>query len=456
MELTFPTGFVWGAATAAYQVEGGARDGGRGPSIWDTFAHTPGKVRNGDTGDTAADHYHRWAEDLELMAGLGLKGYRFSVAWPRVQPAGSGAVNQQGLDFYQRLVDGLLEHGIAPALTLYHWDLPQPLQDAGGWQSRDTAERFVEYAGIVRAALGDRVSMWTTLNEPWVSAFLGYGLGNHAPGVADRAGSLVAAHHLLLAHGLAVPVLRAGPGTPQVSITLNLYPVSPATDSAADQETARRVDGLQNRIFLDPLLRGRYADDVRADIDEVAGLGHVRDGDEAAIGAPIDVLGVNYYTPMTVRAGPPSDAPTQYPGADAVTVLDGSRVTAMGWDVDARGLHAVLTRVHREYPGTALVITENGAAFDDYGDPEGEVNDPERIRYLDEHVRAAHQAIAEGVDLRGYYLWSLLDNFEWAEGYAKRFGIVFVDFPTQRRIPKDSAAWYAGVIARNGLVDPDL
>jgi beta-glucosidase len=412
-------------------------------------------VHNGDTGDIAADHYNRWAEDVELMSGLGLKGYRFSVAWPRVQPTGSGAVNQQGLDFYRRLVDGLLERGIAPALTLYHWDLPQPLQDAGGWQSRDTTDRFVEYAGIVREALGDRVSMWTTLNEPWVSAFLGYGLGNHAPGVTDRAGSLVAAHHLLLAHGLAVPVLRAGAGAPQVSITLNLYPVSAATDSPEDHEAARRVDGLQNRIFLDPVLRGRYADDVRADIDQVAGVSHIRDGDEAVIGAPIDVLGVNYYTPMTVRSGPPTKGPTQFPGADAVQVVDGSRMTAMGWDIDARGLHAVLTRLHRDYPETPVVITENGAAFDDYGDPEGEVNDPQRIRYLDEHLRAAHQAISEGVDLRGYYLWSLLDNFEWAEGYAKRFGIVFVDFPTQRRIPKDSAAWYAAVIARNGLADAD-
>ena len=462
VRLAFPDGFLWGAATAAYQIEGAATADGRGRSIWDTFSHTPGRVAGGDTGDVAADHYHRYRQDVELMAELGLSAYRFSVSWPRVRPGGTGPANPAGLDFYERLVDELLRRGITPVLTLYHWDLPQELEDAGGWGSRATADRFAEYAAIVAGRLGDRVPAWTTLNEPWCSAFLGYGSGVHAPGRTDAGLSLAAAHHLLLAHGLGVQALRSAlPAGHQVSITLNLSAVVPASASAADAGAARRIDGLANRLFLDPLLRGRYPDDVRADTAALADWAFVHDGDERAISAPIDVLGINYYTPTVVGAGGEQErgsdghAPSQHspwPGCDDVRFVrrPGPR-TAMGWTIDARGLRALLDRVHREYPGTPLMITENGAAFDDEPGPDGGVEDPARIAYLRDHLAVVHEAIESGVDLRGYFVWSLLDNFEWAYGYSKRFGIVHVDYPTQRRVLKDSARWYRDVISANGL-----
>ncbi len=454
--LGFPPKFLWGTATSAYQIEGAAAEGGRGPSIWDTFSHTPGRVHNDDNGDRAADHYHRYREDVQLMAELGLRAYRFSVAWPRVQPRGRGPANQRGLDFYRRLVDRLLEVGIEPWLTLYHWDLPQALEDAGGWPDRDTAERFADYARLVYQALHDRVRYWTTHNEPFCAAFLGYGSGRHAPGRRDGALAIRAAHHLLLGHGLAMEAMRAiSPGN-QLGITLNLYPVRPFTESAESAEAVRRIDGIQNRLFLDPVLRGAYPGDVLADIEPISGLAHLRPSDEAVIAAPIDVLGVNYYQPHMVAAGPgvqgDPDLEAQFPGVSGVRIVqqDGPR-TANGWSVDAGGLLDLLTWLHRSYRPVPLVVTENGAAFDDYADPEGDVHDPERIQFLEGHFRAAHRALEQGVDLRGYFVWSLLDNFEWREGFSKRFGLVYVDFPTQRRVLKDSARWYRDVIARGGL-----
>jgi beta-glucosidase len=452
----FPTGFVWGAATAAYQVEGAAAEDGRTPSIWDTFSRTPGKVRNGDTGDIAADHYHRYRDDVALMKQLGLKAYRFSISWSRVQPTGRGPAVQVGLDFYRRLVDELLAKGIKPWLTLYHWDLPQALEDQGGWTSRDTAYRFADYAQTVHDALGDRVPTWTTLNEPYCAALLGYAGGQHAPGRTEPRAAVAAVHHLLLAHGLGVQVLRdagVGSDTGSVGITLNLLPVSPADHaSAADVDVARRVDGLQNRIWLDPVLRGRYPDDVLEDLAPYGLSELVQDGDLDTIGAPIDVLGVNYYFTWTMRAAEQPRLPSEWVGAETATdTPEGLPVTAMGWEVEPSGLRDMLLRLHDEYPGTPLVVTENGAAFDDEVAPDGAVHDDDRRSYLEGHLRAAHEAIEAGVDLRGYLAWSLLDNFEWSFGYSKRFGIVHVDYETQQRTVKDSARWYAEVARRNGF-----
>ncbi|MFI0371160.1 GH1 family beta-glucosidase [Actinomadura sp. 1N219] len=459
----FPTGFRWGAATAAYQIEGAAEEGGRGPSIWDTFARTPGKVLGGDTGDVAVDHYHRFRDDVALMEDLGLTSYRFSISWPRVQPAGSGAFNQEGLDFYGRLVDALLDAGIEPWPTLYHWDLPQPLEDKGGWPERETAHRFAEYAAHVHEALGDRVRHWTTVNEPWCAAFLGYASGEHAPGRRDPSASLHAAHHLMLGHGLAVQAMRAQAPRNRFGAAVNLYAVSPATDDPADVDAARRVDGLQNRLFLDPLLLGRYPWDVLAD---TSGHGfNPPSEDLAVIHQPIDQLGINYYSRHTV-AGTPGEAAqaasspfathSPWVGSGHVRFVPSGRpVTGMGWDIDAGGLHEVLTRVHGEYPSVPLYITENGAGYDETPDEDGTVKDAGRIAYLDAHLRACHDAVSGGVPLRGYFTWSLLDNFEWAWGYSKRFGLVHVDYATQRRAPKDSARWYAGVIKRGGLPGRD-
>ncbi|NWF24936.1 beta-glucosidase [Streptomyces sp. PKU-EA00015] len=451
--LRFPVGFRWGTATAAYQIEGAAAEDGRTPSIWDTFSRIPGKVRNGDTGDIAADHYHRVSEDIALMRRLGVTDYRFSIAWPRVQPTGRGPAVQKGLDFYRRLVDELLASGIRPVATLYHWDLPQELEDAGGWPQRETAQRFGEYAGIVAGALGDRVATWTTLNEPWCAAFLGYGNGVHAPGRTSPLASLRAAHHFNLAHGWAVRELRSRlPAQCEVSLTLNLHAVRPLSDSAADADAARRIDAVGNRIFLDPVFHGRLPEDLVRDTAAVTDWSFVRDGDLEAASAPIDSLGINYYSPTVVAAGS-SPAPSPWAGAEEHVLFvpaPGPR-TAMDWPVDAEGLYELLTRLRDDLPGVPLVITENGAAYDDYADPSGAVKDPERVAYLRAHLAAVHRAIGAGADVRGYFLWSLLDNFEWAYGYSKRFGIVHVDFATQRRTFKDSAHWYADVIARGGL-----
>jgi beta-glucosidase len=444
--MTFPAGFVWGAATASYQIEGAAAEDGRGVSIWDTFSRSPGNVRNGDTGDTASDHYHRWREDVALMRELGLKGYRFSIAWPRVQPSGRGAPNERGLDFYRRLVDGLLAADVEPFVTLYHWDLPQALQDEGGWPRRETAERFAEYAGHVFDAIGDRVTYWFTLNEPWCSAFLGYGSGVHAPGIRDPQQAAAAAHNLLLAHGAAVQRLRG-----QIGIVLNLAPVRSASDDPADVNAARLVDGMQNRVFLDPILKGGYPADVLEHLSRHVDVDYIQDGDERLIAAPIDVLGINYYRPLTIGAGQAGSSRASWPGEDEVEErsVAGAR-TAMGWDVDADGLEELLVRVHRDYGPLRLYVTENGAAYEDRPDRNGQIDDIERVAYLEQHVRAAQRAVTAGVDLAGYFVWSFLDNFEWAEGYGQRFGLVYVDYETQRRIPKRSAEWYRSVIAANG------
>jgi beta-glucosidase len=455
-DLRLPADFVWGAATAAYQVEGAVADDARGPSIWDTFSRTPGRIADGSTGDVACDHYRRFRDDVRLMADLGLRAYRFSIAWPRVQPDGSGAANQRGLDFYRRLVDDLLAHDIEPWVTLYHWDLPQPLEDAGGWPERDSAARFGDYAALVHAALGDRVRTWTTLNEPWCSAFLGYGSGAHAPGRQDARAAVRAAHHLMLGHGLAMQAMRAGAPSHRLSITLNLYPVSPRSMSTQDADAVRRIDGLANRLFLDPILHGSYPADVITDLEPVTDLGHIRPGDLAIISTPVSLLGVNYYTRYVVAgsaAAQPAEpywrAPSSWPGSEHVRFLGrGLPVTAMGWEIDAPGLVEILKRVHADYPGVPMVITENGAAFPDHA-VDGDIDDAERVAYLDAHLRACADAIAAGVPLHGYFVWSLLDNFEWARGYSRRFGIIYVDYDSQARIPKSSARWYAQMIRQH-------
>ncbi len=455
--MNFPDDFLWGTAMAAYQIEGAINEGGRGPSIWDTFSHTPGKVYRGDTGDIACDHYHRLEEDLDLMANLGVKGYRFSVAWPRIQPEGTGPANSKGLDFYRRLVEGLRERDIEPMLTLYHWDLPQALEDNGGWTNRETSERFAEYAGIVYEALSDNVRFWITLNEPWVSAWMGHGYGIHAPGHADPAKALSATHHLLLGHGLALQAMRSAAGAGndnQLGITLVLQPARPARDREADAEATRRVDGQANRLYLDPLFRGEYPEDLFSHYRERGvELPPVRDGDMGVISGDLDFLGINYYFRHAVRDAP-DESPTEVPFSDLnarpIIPHDAER-TAMGWTVEPDGLTEILVRVKEEYADLPIYITENGRAVHDYADPEGNVNDEERISYLDRHFRAAHKAIEQGVNLAGYFVWSLLDNFEWAEGYSKRFGLVYMDYPTQRRVPKKSYGWYGRVIRRNGL-----
>lgn len=459
--MRFLDNFLWGTATAAYQIEGAADEDGRGKSIWDTFSRTPGKVLHGDTGDIACDHYHRLDEDLDLLQELqelqelGVKAYRFSVAWPRIQPKGSGPTNQKGLDFYQRLVKGLRKREIEPMLTLYHWDLPQALEDEGGWTVRETSERFAEYAGIVYEALSDAVSYWITLNEPWVSAWLGYGMGVHAPGHADTGKALAATHHLLLGHGLALERMRSiGGGDNQLGITLNLSPVRPSRDREADREAARRVDGNANRLYLDPVFRGTYPEDMVEHYAEDSDFSFVRDGDLDLISAPVDSLGVNYYMRHTVREDEGSGGGMRFPSVRARTVIPhNAGRTAMGWPIEPDGLTELLVRLKDEYTDLPLYITENGVAFADYAAPEGNVNDEERIEFLEAHFWAAREAMEQGVNLARYFVWSLLDNFEWAEGYSKRFGIVHVDYPSQRRIPKKSYGWYKGVIGRNGLID---
>ena len=448
-----PADFEFGVATAAYQIEGAVHEDDRGPSIWDTFSHTPGRVAGGDTGDVACDHYHRYPEDVALMAELGVDSYRLSMAWPRIQPTGKGPANPAGLAFYDRLVDALLEKGIAPAVTLYHWDLPQALEDAGGWRIRDTAERFAEYAEIAQQHLGDRVHRWITLNEPFCSSILGYSSGRHAPGAQEGHGALAAAHHLLLGHGLAVQRLRPAlaPGD-QLGITLNLQPVSAVTDSEADRAAADRSLLLSNLLFTDPVLSGRYPEAAREVWAPVTDFGFLQDGDLEIIGAPLDFLGVNYYFPSRVRAEEPKEAdPARRPAHDLGiedVIEPGEELTAMGWPIDADGLRRLLVWLRDTYPGLPPVyITENGRACDDVVGEDGTVHDPDRVRYLEDHLAAVASASAEGVDVRGFYCWSLLDNFEWAEGYAKRFGIVHVDYETLRRTPKSSFEWFREVIA---------
>jgi beta-glucosidase len=451
----FPDDFAWGAATSAYQIEGAADSDGRGRSIWDTFCEVPGAVEGGHSGAVAADHYNRYADDIELMRSLGLQVYRFSVAWPRVVPDGTGAPNPAGLDFYRRQVDALLEAGIKPFLTLYHWDLPQALEDAGGWSSRDTAAHFADYAAIVYEALHDRVTNWSTLNEPWCSSLLGYAAGVHAPGVQDPDRATRAIHHLLLGHGRATAAMRAIDPSRAFGITLNLTPVRSVDEDpdAHALDGVRRVDGLRNRVWSEPILRGRYPDDVQSDLEAFGGL-PVEEGDLELIGQPLDWLGVNYYNDELLTAAPGASIGSA-PGVSDLTLADaGPESTDMDWPVTPDGLRSLLVGLAATYPDLPPVyITENGAAYDDPFEADGSIHDVRRIAYLDGHLRAIAAAIDAGVDVKGYFQWSLLDNFEWAEGYSKRFGIVHVDYQTQVRTPRDSALWYRDVIAANGLVN---
>jgi beta-glucosidase len=439
----FPRDFVWGASTSAYQIEGAFDDDGRGRSIWDTFARRPGATVHGDTGDVACDHYHRWRDDVALMRELGLSGYRLSVSWPRLQPSGRGGLNQSAVSYYRSLLAALAESGIRPLVTLYHWELPQPLEDAGGWPSRDTAGRFADFAGLATAALGDLAEDWITINEPWCQAFLGYESGKHAPGRRNLREAVAASHHLLLAHGLGVAAIRAQSAGARVGIANLLTDVVSGSDRPDDIAATARYDANNNLLFLDPVLRGGYPSAVRA-VYEPLGLAEwIRPGDEAAIGAPTDFLGVNHYQRVVVRADP-TDA---HLGAASTPAEPAT--TSLGWSVTPDSLQAVLMRVSREYPPIPLYVTENGASYPDYVDPSGEVRDTERTAYLEGYLSAAAAAIEAGVDLRGYFHWSLLDNFEWGEGYSSRFGLVFVDYGTQRRIPKASARWYSDFIRRH-------
>jgi beta-glucosidase len=447
----FPTGFRWGVATAAYQIEGAVTEDGRAPSIWDTYSHTPGLVAAGHTGDIACDHYHRYAEDVAIMRDLGVGTYRFSIAWPRVRPDGSGPVNPRGLDFYDRLIDELLAAGIAPMATLYHWDLPQSLEDRGGWTARETAYYFADYAAAAYKRLGDRVATWTTLNEPWCSAFLGYSAGAHAPGRKDPAASFRAVHHLLLAHGLGAQVLRSL-GAREVSLTVNLTTaIARDPGDRGDREAARLVDGLHNRLFLDPVLLGHYPADMLAHAERFGALDYIRSGDVDIISTPLDFLGVNYYMPTYVGIQVGTESSDRFPGTEGVVFLEPDVPrTGMNWPIDADSFYDLLVRLAEDYPGTPLMVTENGASFPDVvvGDS---VNDTARRDFIADHLRAVHRAIEHGVDLRGYLDWSLLDNFEWAYGYDKRFGLVHVDYATQERRMKASAHWYREVIATNSI-----
>jgi beta-glucosidase len=428
----FPADFVWGAATASYQIEGAATDDGRGESIWDRFSATPGNVRNGDTGAVACDFYHRYGDDIRLMRELGIDAFRFSIAWPRVLPEGRGRVNDAGLAFYDRLVDALLESGIEPYVTLYHWDLPQTLEDRGGWTSRETVDAFGEYVETVSARLGDRVHRWITHNEPQVASWAGYGSGAHAPGRRSKADATAAAHHLLLSHGRAVEILRAADPKAAVGITLNLYSVQAVSDDDAAVQTARRIDGGDNRWFLDPVFRGEYPDDVLELLEDAAPP--VEDGDLAEISVPLDFLGVNNYSRLAIGEG------------GKVLHNQSSVYTDMDWEVYPDGLYDVLMRLHHEYAVPSVYVTENGAAFGDVRGHDGAVLDPERQDYLDGYIGAVGRAVQAGAPVHGYFVWSFLDNFEWAHGYSKRFGIVYVDYPTLERIPKGSFHWYRDLI----------
>ncbi len=433
-QADFPHDFVWGVATSAFQIEGAAAEDGKGPSIWDSFCRRPGVIVDASNGDIACDHYHRWSADLDMIADLGVNAYRFSVSWPRVRPGGSGAWNEKGLAFYERLVDGLLARGIKPFLTLNHWDLPDELQMAGGWAHRDTVHRFVEYAEGINARLGDRLVSIATHNEPWVMAVLGHESGVFAPGVQVRRLAVQASHHLLLSHGMALQALRAQGCSAQLGLVLNLSPMHPATDSADDQAKARLEDGRLVRWYMDPLFRASYPQDVLDDLG--SDVPRIKPGDMQLIATPMDFLGVNYYSRSVVSAAEPWDAQAR-----------GHEVSDMGWEVYPQGLTELLVRLHQDYPVPVLYITENGGAFKDALEA-GQVHDPQRVSYLRRHIAAVAQAMRQGVRMGGYMVWSLMDNFEWASGYGKRFGIVHVDYETQRRTLKDSAHWYRDFLQR--------
>ncbi len=446
--IQFPNQFIWGAATASYQIEGAWQEDGKGESIWDRFAHTQGNILNGDTGDVTDDHYHRYVEDVALMKEIGLRAYRFSTAWPRILPQGRGKVNQAGLDFYSRLVDELLAADIAPFITLYHWDLPQALQEEGGWAARSTAEAFVEYTDVITRHLGDRVKNWITHNEPAVAAILGHLVGNHAPGVKDVEQTVRSAHHLLLSHGWAIPVIRRNSLGAEAGIVLNAAHTVPASPSKADRDERRIEDGIWVRWFLDPLHGRQYPADAVAHYQQEAKkdlMDCVQPGDFDAIAAPIDFVGLNYYLRQVVRADVPEEE-----NLPATIVAEGEH-TEMGWEVYPDGLYNLLNRFHHEYQIPKLYVTENGASYSTGPDADGRVRDVKRTQYLRDHFATAKRAMDAGVPLAGYFVWSLMDNFEWAYGYSQRFGIIWIDYETQERILKDSALWYRDVIKNNGF-----
>lgn len=451
MRVKFPENFIWGAATASYQIEGGWNKHGKGESTWDRFSHTPGKILNGDTGDTADDHYRLWKKDIGLMKKIGLHAYRFSISWPRILPAGRGKVNEHGLDFYSQLVDGLLKAGIIPFVTLEHWDLPQALQDEGGWTVRSTAEAFVEYTDVVTRALGDRVKNWITHNEPAVVAWVGYSDGVHAPGLKDYALGVLAAHHLLLSHGWAVPVIRKNSPGAEVGITLNVGWGAAGSNSAADLDAARYQDGKWFRWFADPVYGRGYPADKVADWERDGalpnGLNFVKGDDMKVMAAPTDFIGLNYYARNIHRV----DTPDNEPQTVFAKPLTPENWTEMGWEVYPEGLTGVLARTYFDYQPLKIYVTENGASYSTPPDAKGNVPDVHRTNYLRSHFAAAQRAIEVGVPLAGYFVWSLLDNFEWGFGYSQRFGIIWVDFQTQKRTLKDSAKWYKKVIKKNGF-----
>ena len=452
----FPPGFRWGVATAAYQIEGAVGEGGRQPSIWDTFASVPGNTLDGDTGEVACDHYHRFQEDIALMQELGVTDYRLSISWSRLLSGTN--LNPGGVDFYRRLLAGLLDAGITPWVTLYHWDLPQWLEDAGGWPARETAQHFADYAAAAHSALGDLAQNWITLNEPVNSALLGYAGGIHAPGKRDPAAALAAAHNLNLGHGLATLAMRQNDSKVQVGPTFLVSPVHSATAQEADQRAAMKLDGVLNRLFLDPVLRGAYPEDLLENTEQFGLSGRIKEGDLEIISAPVDFLGINYYFRIVVSADSPNTASSfdwrrdAWVGCEDVFPVDVEAArTEMGWEIYPDGLTEVLLRVSPEYTTLPIYITESGAAFADEITADGAVHDQDRVSYMKSHLEAAWRAIEQGVDLRGYFAWSLLDNFEWSFGYSKRFGLIHVDFASQVRTPKQSAAWYHEVISRNGL-----
>jgi beta-glucosidase len=447
---------MWGVATASYQVEGAVDEDGRGKSIWDTFAHTPGKTVNGENGDRAVDHYHRYADDVALMSEIGVNAYRFSIAWSRILPDGTGRVNQAGVDFYRRLCKELLGAGITPLATLYHWDLPQALQDRGGWLNPESVNWFTEYAAIAKDSLGDMITMWATLNEPWCIAFLGHSSGEHAPGVTDTPSSFVAAHHLMLAHHSAIEVMRRTSSRDQdrLGIVLNLIPAWPKSDSEEDRAAAQAVDGISNRLFTDAVFHGTYPEDVLGLFDRYGVTDRIDVGSLAEAVQPIDFLGVNYYNINHVEHRSGADPMKVWPGADNARIATPpGTLTEMNWGVEPEGLTWMLERVAGEHPGIAMLVCENGAAYVDEVGPDGQVNDLSRIAYVKSHIEAIRVAVDHGADVRGYFLWSLLDNFEWARGYAKRFGIVRVDFETMERTLKASGTWYRDFIAGRATTD---
>lgn len=448
----FPNDFAWGTATSAYQIEGAVDEGGRSPSIWDVFSHTSGKTRNNENGDVACDHYHRWKEDIRLMQQLGYKAYRFSIAWPRILPDGRGRINQEGVDFYNRLIDEMLQADITPLLTLYHWDIPVKLKDA--WLNRDSAYAFEEFSDVSARLFGDRVKSWVTINEPVCAGLLGYSWGMHAPGIADPYKGLIASHHLLLAHGLGVKAIRALYPSAEIGIALNPAAVYPLTDSKIDHQIAHQADMMHNRWFSDPVYKGSYPMEaiqayIRMGVLKTENLDFIQPGDMEIISSPTDFLGINFYTRQVFHSDQ-SDNPSKDDFRPLPAPAD--RQTEMGWEIFPQGLFDILQQNNNEYHPRKILVTENGASYSYTPDATGKIDDTKRIEYLDLHLQTVAKAIQAGIPIKGYFLWSFMDNFEWAHGYAQRFGLVYVDYKTQKRIPKASAYWYGKVIKENGLV----